>query len=120
MLKELIGKIDFNNFHGTNGMLSYYDPIEKKDIFKITLKKFLFFKWVKIETFGVKDAFIRNIGLKELNRKEKLRFYEDATSFIITSIETQELKLKKYLLNNIGITEDQFAFLVEKCKITNE
>lgn len=110
---EILTKLDYTGWYGSPGdTIYYYDPILNKDIIIIKLTK----NNIRIYLSKDKKQFFDNIKFVKLNKKERIYFYEKVEDYMLNIEEQNNQQLKNKLLYQLGITEEQFRFLVVNCK----
>ena len=115
--EEILSKMELTYFYGSVGdEIYYYNPIIKQPILTIKVKS----NSVKIyPTNRLKMEYINNIGILELSKKEKIRLYQLVEDWMLDNIKKEQEKAKQNLLKSLGLTENEFAFLVDECKYEN-
>lgn len=113
LVDDIIGKLDIKLFYGIVGAEIHYYNYELNTYLFTILKKSFF---VRILFTGRKHEFLKNIGLTKLNFREKKYLYKKIEEFLKINKLEEDSKIKNNLLYKVGITEEQFAFLVENCK----
>lgn len=104
----ILSALDLNRWYGMVGKTIYYpDAYTKMPIFTIDLTKGIVF----ILDDSKKDYF-NNIGLLNLNKKEKIYLYQKIESFMVSALNEQTKVARTALLAHLGITDENFTFLV--------
>lgn len=112
--EEVLSKMEMSLFYGAVGQeLYYYNPVIKQPILTLRVKR----SDVRImPTNDMKKEYINNIGILNLSKAERIRLYQLVEDWMIENIKKEEIEIKKRLLNSLGLTEQEFVFLIQNCK----
>lgn len=112
--EKILSNLNMDTFSGMIGKeISYLDKITKLPIINIVLTKNDI-----IFNLADKPEYFNNIGLIDLNKKERIYLYHKIEKYMVTQQKEYITAIKRAFLSRIGLNESEFAFLVTQCQET--